>query len=117
MLFLLWSCVVSFIACTFTGRKRKYESRTSLSKKRKLSNEETSEKEKLKRDSVEFRSRALIKARIRSRIKAREAEELRLLQLKALRENGWSDLIPYEVLMKIFQRVVDDSGPVPFLCR
>ena len=100
--------------CTLTGRKRKYESHTSLGKKRRLSSEETSEKEKLKLDLLEARSRARIKARIRARIKAREAEELRLLEL---RENGWSDLIPLEVLLKIFQRVVDDSGSVPFLCR
>ena len=100
--------------CTFIGRKRKYESHTSLSKKRRLSSEETFEKEKLKLDLLEIRSRARIKARIRARIKAREAEELRLLKL---RENGWSDLIPFEVLLKIFQSVVDDSGPVPFLCR
>ena len=50
-------------------------------------------------------------------MKAKEAEELRLLEIKALKENGWSELIPYEVLLRIFQRVVSDSGPVPFLCR
>lgn len=122
-LYQLYCCFCCFVVlfnlvqCTLTGRKRKYESRTSLSKKRKLSSEETCEKEKAKLDLIEVRARARIKARIRARIKAREAEELRLLELKALKENGWSDLIPYEVLLKIFQRVVDDSGPVPFLCR
>ena len=50
-------------------------------------------------------------------MKAKEAEEQRLSALRAIRENGWSDLIPYEVLLRIFRRVVDDSGPVPFLCR
>lgn len=118
---LLLSCVVLFTSYTFTGRKRKHWSHTSLNKKRKLSSEETTEKEKTKLDLIEFRMRARIKARIkarnRTRIKAREAEEARLCELKAVRENGWSDRIPYEVLLKIFQRVVDDIGPVPFLCR
>ncbi len=87
------------------------------SKKRKLSSEDTCEKEKAKLDLIEFRARARIKARIRARLKAKEAEEQRLLELKALKENGWSELIPYEVLLRIYQRVVNDSGPVPFLCR
>ena len=66
---------------------------------------------------VEIRVRARIKARIRERLKAKEAEQKRLAALRAIRENGWSDLIPYEVLLRIFRLVVDDYGPVPFLYR
>lgn len=84
---------------------------TILCKKRKLSEEES------KLDLLETRTRARIKSRIRIRMKVKEAEELRQAALQALRANGWSDLIPYEVLLRIFRRVVDDSGPVPFLCR
>ncbi|KAL9989041.1 hypothetical protein ACROYT_G003549 [Oculina patagonica] len=104
-------------SCSRKARKRKKENHITACKKRKLSSEDTCEKEKAKLDLIEFRARARIKARIRARMKAREAEEQRLLELKALKENGWSDLIPYEVLLRIFQRVVNDSGPVPFLCR
>ena len=96
------------------GRKRNHESQIKPCKKRKLSDEDSGEKEKIKLDLIENRTRARIKARIRARMRVKEAEELRLL---ALKENGWSELIPYEVLLRIFKRVVNDSGPVPFLCR
>lgn len=68
-------------------------------------------------DHAEMKARARIKARIRARMKIKQAEERRLAAFRALRENGWSDLIPYEVLLKIFGLVVDDCGQVPFLCR
>lgn len=70
-----------------------------------------------KMDHAEMKARARIKARIRARMKIKQVEERRLAALRALRENGWSDLIPYEVLLKIFGLVVDDCGQVPFLCR
>ena len=98
---------VCFISPTFTARKRKKETQITTFKKRKLSNEETCEKEKAKLDLIEFRARARIKARIRARLKAREAEEKRLLEIKALKENGWSELITYEVFLRIFQRVLN----------
>lgn len=106
-----------FFSISPTARKRQIENKTKACKRRKLSSEDACEKEKAKLDLIELRARAWIKARIRARVKSREAEEKRLLALKALRENGWSDFIPYEVLLRIFQRVVDDSGQVPFLCR
>ena len=48
---------------------------------------------------------------------AKEVEEQRLAALRVIRENGWTDLVPYEVLLRIFRLVVSDYGPVPFLCR
>ena len=72
-------------------------------------------------DLLEMRARLRIKARIKARMKARlkakEAEEQRLAALRIIREDGWTDLVPYEVLLRIFRLVVDDRGPVPFLCR
>ena len=116
-LYSLFTCFLIFFPISLTARKRKKENQTTACKRRKLSSEDACEKEKAKLDLIESRARARIKARIRARVKAREAEEQRLLALKALKENGWSEFIPYEVLLRIFQRVVDDSGRVPFLCR
>ncbi|XP_022782760.1 F-box/LRR-repeat protein 6-like [Stylophora pistillata] len=99
------------------GRKRNQEVDIVPCKKRKLSDEDPGEKEKSKLGLVENRIRTRIKAHIRARLKIREAEELRLLEIKALKENGWSKLIPHEVLLRIFKQVVSDIGPVPFLCR
>ena len=96
-----------------TGQKRKHDSQPNSSKRRKLSGEESSSK----LDLIEIRARARIKARIRARTKIKEADERRLAALRALKENSWSDLMPYEVLLRIFRLVVKDSGPVPFLCR
>ncbi|CAH3193719.1 unnamed protein product, partial [Porites evermanni] len=96
-----------------TGRKRKLDCQPNSCKKRKLSGEESSSK----LDLIEIRARARIKARIRARTKIKEADERRLAALRALKENCWSDLMPYEVLLRIFRLVVKDSGPVPFLCR
>lgn len=75
-------------------------------------------REDSKLDLLEMRARARIKARIKGRIKkAKEVEEQRLAALRVIRENGWTDLVPYEVLLRIFRLVVSDHGPVPFLCR
>ena len=103
--------VIFSIVSSLAGRKRRQIVPFNSSKKRKLSGEES------KLDMVEIRVRARIKARIRERLKAKEAEQKRLAALRAIRENGWSDLIPYEVLLRIFRLVVDDYGPVPFLYR
>ena len=111
-LFLLCSnCLYNSLA--LTGRKRKLDCQPNSSKRRKLSGEESSSK----LDLIEMRARARIKARIRARTKIKEADERRLAALRALKKNGWSDLMPYEVLLRIFRLVVKDSGPVPFLCR
>lgn len=111
----------SFVALLFflnrTGRKRNQEVNIVPCKKRKLSNEDSGEKETSKLDLIENRIRTRIKAHIRARLKVRQAEELHLLEIKALKENGWSKLIPYEILLRIFKQVVSDTGPVPFLCR
>ena len=111
-LFLLClNCLYTSFA--LTGQKRKLDSQPNSSKRRKLSRGESSSK----LDLIEIRARARIKARIRERTKIKEAHERRLAALRALKENGWSDLMPYEVLLRIFRLVVKDSGPVPFLCR
>ncbi|RMX53603.1 hypothetical protein pdam_00004343, partial [Pocillopora damicornis] len=101
----------------YQGRKRNQEVNIVPCKKRKLSNEDSVEKETSKLDLIENRIRTRIKAHIRARLKVRQAEELRLLEIKALKENGWSKLIPHEILLRIFKQVVSDTGPVPFLCR
>lgn len=101
------------IVCSLLGRKRKQDSlSTSCTNIGNVSGEDK------KLDLLEMRARARIKARIKGRIKkAKEAEEQRLAALRVIRENGWTDLVPYEVLLRIFRLVVSDRGPVPFLCR
>lgn len=102
-----------YTSLALTGQKRKLDSQPNSGKRRKLSGEESSSK----LDLIEIRTRGRIKARIRARTKIKEADERRLTALRALKENGWSYLMPYEVLLRIFRLVVKDSGPVPFLCR
>lgn len=104
---------LSIFVCSLLGRKRKQDSAlTSCTNTRKVSREDS------KLDLLEMRARARIKARIKGRIKkAKEVEEQRLAALRVIRENGWTDLVPYEVLLRIFRLVVSDHGPVPFLCR
>ncbi|XP_042362530.1 F-box/LRR-repeat protein 6 [Plectropomus leopardus] len=74
-------------------------------------------KGKVKTNQIKKKKTVCAKPKVNSIPVAKEEEDINLFLPQKAADHRWGQSLPEEVLISIFQMVVDQDGAVPFLCR